>query len=154
MKRIFLAAILLATALFAQVPQVPGLRPPLPRGPLAQAPANMLPDNYQVALTITDKDAQPVEVSVVVASTQFTAALGELGLTFSGSVEIEDSGAIMVNYALGWETPINTGNNIQYKTSSTQGSVRLKLGEEVNIIRAGTRTARISIKKLEAPPAK
>ena len=55
---------------------------------------------------------------------------------------------------LGWETPINTGNAIQYKTSSTQGSVRLKLGEEVNIIRAGTRTARISIKKLETAPVK
>jgi hypothetical protein len=49
--------------------------------------------------------------------------------------------------------PVTVGNTTQIKTSATQGSVRLKLGEEVQIIRAGTRAARLSIKKLEAARA-
>ena len=151
MKHLILAAILFPPLLLAQS------QPPIPIRTLqrvSQTPTDALPNNYQVALTITDKDGQPVELSVVVASTQFTTSLGEQGLTFSGTIVVEDSGSIIISYALGWESPITVGTNTQYKTSATQGSVRLKLGEEVQIIRAATRTARLSIKKLEASKPK
>ena len=153
MKHLIFAAILFPSLLVAQTQQPVPMRPPQPRG--LQVPADALPDNYQVTLIITDKDGQPVEVSVVVASTQFVASLGEQNLNFSGTLSIEEAGGIVVAYQLGWQTPVPAGNNsIQYQTSSTQGSVRLKLGEEVQIIRAGTRTAKISIKKLEASKPK
>lgn len=153
MKIPLLALFLVPSVLFAQVSQQP--IPGLPRRVLAAPTAvETLADNYQVALTITDKDAAPVEVSVVVASSQFSASLGEQGLTFAGTLTVEESGGVVVAYSLGWESPITVGTGVQYKTSSTQGSVRLKLGEEVNIIRAGGRTARLSVKKLETTPVK
>jgi hypothetical protein len=147
MKHIVFASLLLPSLLVAQAPQPIPIRQIQPRAP--QTASDALPDNYQVTLTIADKDGQPIEVSVVVASTQFNASLGEPSLAFSGTISIEESSGIIIAYALAWETPITVGNNTQYKTSSTQGSVRLKLGEEVQIIRAGTRTARLSIKKLD-----
>ena len=149
MKYILFAAILLPSFLLAQTPQPVPIRQPMLPG--SQTPADVLPDNYQVALTMTDKDGQPLEVSVVVASTQFTASLSDPSLTFSGSVTVEDSGSIIIAYSLGWETPIPVGDgkSVQFRPSSTRGSVRLKLGEEIQIIRAGPRIARLSIKKLE-----
>lgn len=151
MKHLLLAAIVLPSVLFAQTAQPIPIRPPAPpMSPGSQIPADALPDNYQVTLTMTDKDGQPIEVSVVVASTRFTASLGDPSLTFSGSVTVDDSGSIMIAYALGWETPIPSGKDtIQFRPSSTQGSVRLKVGEEIQIIRAGSRVARLTIKKLE-----
>ena len=153
MKHILLAAILLPSVLFAQAPQPFPIRQPMPPG--SQTPVDALPDNYQVTLTITDKDGQPLEVSVVVASTRFSASLGDPSLTFSGLVTVEDSGSIIIAYALGWDTPVPAGKDtVQFRSSSTQGSVRLKLGEEIQIIRAGPRVARLSIKKLEATKPK
>jgi hypothetical protein len=148
MKRFLLAALVIPSAILAQPP----FANPRPQGFNSQTPGVALADNYQVTLTLTDKNDPPLEVSVVVASSQFTAVHGEQHLNFNGSVTVEESGAIVVAYSLGWQTPVPAGNgNIQ---SSTQGSVRLKLGEEVQIIRAGTRIARLSIKKLDASKPK
>jgi hypothetical protein len=164
MKHLILASILLPSLLMAQPPQPIPVRPQPQR--FAQAPADALPDNYQVTLNIADKDGQPVEVSVVVASTEFNASMSELNLTFSGNVTVDEAGSILIAYALSWQTQIVTSNNndptpmapgtgnIRYQSSEAQGSVRLKLGEEAQIIRAGTRTARLSIKKLEMTKAK
>jgi hypothetical protein len=153
MKPLILAVLLIPASIFAQAvplsPQ-PGIvnRPPVrPQ----QGSTETLKDNYQIGLTLTDKDAQPVEISVVVASTQFNSTLGEQGLSFSGTVAVEDAGSILVTYYLGWQSEVRVGggNNIQYQPSSAQGSVRLKPGEAVEIIRAGNRAARLVIKKLE-----
>ena len=154
MKHILLAAVLLPVMLRAQVPQ-PVSQRVLPSS--FQPSATNLPDNYQVTLNITDKDGQqPLEVSVVVASSQFSAQLAEQSLSFSGNMSVEESGGITIGYTLGWQTPVtaNNGSSFQYLPSNTLGSVRLKLGEEVQIIKAGTRTARLSVKKLEASKAK
>lgn len=153
MKSILFASLLLPSILFAQSPERVRVAPTIGNMPGFQAPASALPDNYQVTLTVTDKDSPPLEVFVVVASSQFNASLGEQNLAFSGSVTVEDAGSLVIAYSLGWETQITgAGGSIQSRTSSTQGSVRLKLDEEIQIIRAGSRTARLSIKKLE--PAK
>ena len=77
----------------------------------------------------------------------------------SGRIVLDEehaSGArisIILSYAVDWETQIPVANSIQFKASTTQGSVRLKLGGEVQIIRAGTRAAR-PIKKLEVDKPK
>jgi hypothetical protein len=155
MKKLILAAILFPSLLLAQSPS-----PVLVPGPGATVhvtpPSDALPDNYQLTLTITGKDTEPVEVSVTVASPTFLTAVAEQDLTFGGTVAVEESGAIFVTYSLGWQVAIVQPKNPlqQYKSSNVQGSVRLKLGEEVQIIRAGARTARLSIKKLEPPKGK
>ena len=153
MKSLLLAVLILPSILVAQssppvaAPQFPPNQRRLIR---SQAPSDALPDNYQIMLTVTDKDGQPLEISVVVASTQFSATLGEQNLSFSGSFAVEESGSIVVAYVLGWQTAITSnGGNTQYYPSSAQGSVRLTLGEEIQIIRAGPRIAKLSIKKLE-----
>lgn len=111
-----------------------------------------LPDNYQVTLNITDKEGPPLEISVVVASSQFSASLGEQSLGFSGQMKVEEAGGIVMAYTLNWQTPVGGGDKgaVQFIPSNVQGSVRLKLGEEVQIIRAGTRVALLSVKKAAA----
>ena len=168
MKRLILAAILLPSVLLAQTP--PGqpqdqesrdavmakalkTRNAILAAQQPSRPADgTLSDNYQVTLTVTEKDAQPIEVSLVVASPAFGTVLNNPGqtLTFNGTVTVEDSG-ILLAYQLGC-TNSTSPENQQVRASQSSGSVRLKLGEEVQILRAGSRTARLSIKKLE--PAK
>ena len=157
MKLIVLSALLLPAVLMAQaaqtaVPVVRRVNPP--QGSGAQQSFELLPDNYQSTLNITDKEDTPLELSVVVASAQFTAMFGEQSLGFSGHVNVEESGGIMVTYSLDWQTPVGGAGAKQYVPSRMQGSVRLKLGEEVQIIRAGTRSARLSIQKLDAVKVK
>ena len=113
------------------------------------------PDNYLLLLTITDKDAAPTEIELVVASPSFQATVGEHSLTFGGSISMAADDRVIVAYQLGWQVPVSTGKGAtQFVTSSTQGSVRLKLGDEVQVIRAGTKSARLSIRKFETPKAK
>jgi len=83
-----------------------------------------------------------------VATSHFQMALGEPSLMFAGDFSVEKDGRVVVLYTLGWETRVGVGNNVGMRSSSTKGSVRVKLGEEVQIIRAGTRTAKLSVKKL------
>jgi hypothetical protein len=158
MKLILLSALLLPAVLMAQAPQpgAPAMRQRIipPQGSGAQQSSEMLPDNYQITLNITDKDGAPLELSVVVASAQFNAMFGEQSLGFGGYVKVEESGSIMVNYSLDWQTTVGGAGSMQYVPSRMQGSVRLKLGEEVQIIRAGTRSARLSIQKLDAVKGK
>lgn len=149
MKYLLLAVVILPSVLLAQVPQPIQARPTvLPR--VQAAPSEALPDNYQVTLTMNSEGEQPLEVSVVVASTRFEASLGSPALNFSGTVTVEESGKVIIAYLLGWETPVVDGDKVvQFRPASTQGSVRLGVGEEIQIIRAGPRVARLSIKKLE-----
>ena len=149
---ILVAAVLFPSLLFGQtkIPRVinPGFQ-------TAGQQEESLTENYQLNLAVADKDAQPLELSVAVASTRFNAALSEQGLTFSGTITVEESGSFMIAYVLSWQTTVAAeGNNSQIKSTSTQGSVRLKLGDEVTLIRAGTRIARLSMTKLEVGKAK
>ena len=156
MKYLLLAALLLPSVLVAQINQ------PVPNsvsrrvvaGP--QASSGVLADNYEVKLTVTDKEGQPLEVSVVVASPQFGASLGDQNLSFTGSVTVEDTGSLVIAYSVGWETP-SPGAPVglgQPRGTTMQGSIRLNSGEEVQIFRAGPRIARLSLKKLEPAKAK
>jgi hypothetical protein len=152
-----LSALLLPAVLMAQAlqPAVPGgRRVVMPQGSGAQQSSELLPDNYQITLNITDKDGTPLELSVVVASTQFTAMFGEQSLVFGGNVKVEEAGGIVIAYDMDWQTPLRGAGTTQFVSSRMQGSVRLKLGEEVQIIRAGTRSARLSIQKLDAVKGK
>lgn len=125
-----------------------------PGMPMAQT-GEVLTDNYELRLTITDKDAEPLEVTLIVASSQFKAVVTEKNLNFSGTLTVEESGGLLIGYAIGWETPYPAGGgNVQFRTSSMTGSVRLKSGEEVQILRAGTHTTRLSIREVEPAKAK
>jgi hypothetical protein len=156
MKHILLAVILLPSVLIAQsTPRIQSLpmRQIQPGQPLPST--DTLPDNYQITLTITDKDGQPIEISLVAASTRFNASFAEQGLSLEGLLTIEESGSTIVQYSLGWTTPTAAANGIaQVGSSNMTGSVRLKLGEEIQIIRVASRVARLSIKKLESSKAK
>jgi hypothetical protein len=155
MKRFLLTSLLLPLIVSAQI------SPPVPNRVIqrsgSDAPATSLPGNYQITLTITDKDTEPLELSVVVASPRFTATTTEQSVNFQGSINIEEAGTALIEYALGWGTP-QAQPSIQppSRASSTSmtGSVRLKLGEEVTIIKAASRVARLSIKPLGTPSAK
>jgi len=132
---------------------IPNPRPPRPR--TADSSDQELPDNYQLTLTVSDDQGKPLELSVVTASRRFEASLGEEGdLRFAGTLAQGDSDAMLVSYSLGWATEMNQGQRVQSKSSAITGSVRLKMGEEVPIFRAGNRIIRLSIKKLQGTVAK
>src|SRR5690349_6511395 len=132
-------ALLFPALLLAQQPQPnPQLGRELaklnPDHPPQSAPtpdsAQALPENYELSLSIADKDAKPTEVSVVVASSKFNVSPGQPSLRFSGDLKIEDSGIMVVAYQLEWEIPVDMGGRgLQFKPASVHGSVRLKLGE-------------------------
>ena len=114
----------------------------------SQPAEEALKENYQLCLTITDKEKEPVEISIVVASSPFSATYGEENITFSGNVAAIEA-EILISYAIRWEPAGKTLPNGPSSASNAQGSVRLKLGEDVQIVRTGTRVARLSMKKLE-----
>lgn len=182
MKHVLIATVLLLPAmLLAQEPQPSAPQPPPssqaqsvppgirgrrmirtsdegPNGPIKvirqSDQADVLPDNYQLTLTATEKDLPTVEVSVVTASSSFNVTAGDMNLTFGGSVSpAEEPESILIRFELGWAKPM-TGNNGQYVSSNARGSVRLKPGQEIQILRSGDRVVRLSIKKLEPLKAK
>jgi hypothetical protein len=114
-----------------------------------QGTGEPLPDNYQVILTMTDKDGQPQELSLVSETTNFSATLGEQDLTFNGTLAVDENGLIHVRYTLGWETALVNNGSTNYKSTSITGSARLKSGQEMIVFHTGTRTAKLSVKKLE-----
>lgn len=149
------AALLSATVSLAQQ-AAPGFPAPnRVRVPAVEPATEALPANYQIALSVTDKDGGTTEVSTVVASSRFSVSLGEPSLTFVGTLAVAEGGEITMNYTLGWETLIAAPNTpSQFRSSSVQGTVRLKEGEELIILRAGPRTAKVSVAKLPASKAK
>ncbi len=151
------AVLLLPTLLFAQSPPQPGASLPPRIRALApgvpQGPSEGLSDNYQLVLTMTDKDGQPQELALVTANTTFSAALGEQGFSFGGTIVAEDDGSVQVNYTLGWSTESVNNGSSNYKTTSIMSSARLKSGQEMVILHTSTRTAKLMVKKLELPKA-
>lgn len=116
----------------------------------------VLTENLQVLLTLSDKDAPPVEISVVTAGTYFTASVADLGLNFTGTIGLDEAGTFSLAYSLAWEPAMQqvAGGPPQTKLTSTTGNILLKTGEEAQIFRAGNRTARLVLKKPETPAAK
>ncbi len=161
MKFIILILFSFGATLCAQQPiSLPSPLQPatFPHSYLRQGPQgvpDVFPDNYALLLTITDKNAASTEIELVVSSPYFQAALGEHNLNFSGSISIADAESAIVTFQLGWQTPVSAGKDpTQLVASNMQGSVRLKMGDEVPVFRAGSKTARLSIRKLEMPKAK
>jgi hypothetical protein len=140
-KCLLLAVFLVPSVLLAQ--SFPGIPPDMP-----QAQFCALPDNYEVTLTLTEKDRDPVEISIVIASTQFSASVESESLTFAGTLRLEPGSEVALGYQLAWQPP-SVGNSSN-SPESVQACVRLKLGQQVQIFRAGARTAKVSIQKLVA----
>ena len=158
MKRILFSLCFVPSLLSAQSPP-PAAVARLPRPILVSEnsvpQSEALPDNYQLTLTLGDDHGQVVDLTLVVASKQFRATLGDQGnLTFAGTLSPDDSGGMLIAYTLEWQNAIERGNSTEYRSSSTGGSVRLQMGKEVPILRVGNRTARLSIKKFQEPVAK
>src|SRR6187551_2402050 len=116
MKYLILVAAILFPSLVLGQAKIPRVIRSIQQ-PQGQAQEETLPENYQLNLAVADKDAQPLELSVAVASTRFNAALSEQGVTFSGTITVEESGSFMIAYVLGWQTTVAAeGNNSPIKT--------------------------------------
>jgi len=148
-----------------QLPQPPGQRP-IARVQVGGAPVNeaTLAENYVLGLTVSDQDqtaaatTTTTEFSLVVASQDFKTTFLDAksaAITFSGTVDPgEDGTTVLVRYAIASEVPVAAGqNSVQYKATAAQASVRLRLGEPVLILKAGTRSLRLSIARLAEGPA-
>ena len=124
-----------------------------------QAVSENLDGNYQVNLTFSDKDGTSMEISVVTALRTFSTSLGEYPLTLAGTLSVQADGTVLCAYTMQWAHPAAEGNAAgaipgmvsQSKNSTVQGSARVTPGKDVEIFRAGTRSAKLSVKKLDAP---
>jgi hypothetical protein len=158
MKPLILTLCLISTFAAAQVParRVPVAEPPPIQG-------DTLPENYVLKLVVHDKEQQITELSVVVASSQVRADALDPVMTISGTLVVLEDGVLLFRYALGTEVavptqitaassssdrPVVTNQSIQYKSSSVQASVRLRLGEPVQILKSGTRTYQLTVSRL------
>jgi len=153
MKYLLFVSLFLFSALIAQESQS-GKAPQKSTANL-RSTDETLPKNYEVTLNFVDEDGQPIEVAFIVASKQFNVTLGEQNLSFSGTVNVEDSENIVVAYVLEWKTAISASNgDAQLVSSAAKNSVHVKLGEEIQIVRVGSRIARLSIKEQNASKAR
>ena len=107
---------------------------------------------------MTDKEQKESELSLVVASADFKTDFPDAQSnirTFVGTLTPEDGDAVSIRYALGGQIAVSDSHsNVEYKTVTTQATVRLKLGEPVQILKSDARTCTLSVSRLSGHPAK
>jgi hypothetical protein len=159
MKTLIIALCLTSTIVFAQIPAP--LRPSSQQG--ANAAGEVLPENYLLTLTVSDKDQLVTELSLVVASADFKAEVADPVITFTGTLTPDDKEGILMSYGLGTQVavpsqvlttqppsgaPVTTSSSIQYRSSSVQATVKVRVGEPLNILKSGTRSYKLTISRL------
>ncbi len=154
MKTFILVLCALCTVATAQQSLSP-VRPRVQPGSTESAP---LAENFIVSLTISDKEQVVTEMALVVATADFAISFPDVKLVmthFTGTLVPEESGSVLIRYTIASEIPVPAGQNqVQYKTTSMQASVRLRPGEPIQILKSDTRSCRLSVERLAAPPAK
>jgi hypothetical protein len=153
MKTIVLALLILSTTVRAD--------PPPPERPRVRALPNSqfgdsgqsLSENYIVSLTITDKEQVISELSLVVATAEFSTTFPDARAniaTFLGTLSLEEGGDVLLRYTLNAEiaAPAPNQEPVQSRTLQTRASVRLHFGEAVQIFKCGDRGCRLSISRL------
>ena len=162
MKTLLLIISLFPILGFAQANQ-PTIPVPQRRSLVQGESAQSLPDNYRITLTVTDKDKQSNELSLVVASPEFAAETIEPSMAFSGTITPEEGGSVLIRYSLAATAAIPcqtmtsispsgkpvTSTSIQYKTSNAHATARLQIGEPLQILKSGGCVYLLSISRLE-----
>jgi len=109
-------------------------------------------ENYVVSLTMTNKEKKTTEMSLVVASAEFSTSFPDSQsnvTSFHGTLTPEDGGTISIKYILTGEIAVSVSpGSVQYKSIATQTTVRLKLGDPVQILKSGTQTCTLSVSRL------
>ena len=157
MKTTLLALFAFCTLAAAQQPGMPlqiPRRPPVP----GSAEPVALAENYILSLTISDKEQVVTEMALVVATADFAISFPDpksVMTNFTGTLTQEENGSVLIRYTIASEIPVSVGQNqVQFKSTSMQASVRLRPGEPVQILKADTRSCRLSIERLVAPATK
>lgn len=154
MTRQLLAISLLSASFLQAEPPTRLLQPQ----PLLEKAGTKTPlqENHQITLAFTARDGSPLELSFTTGVPFFTARLEEHGINFSGTLESVSGNTAILGYTLTWETPVTLERpaigpvtNVIYKKSSLEGSVRLELGKELVLFRAGKQSAHVSVLRLE-----
>jgi hypothetical protein len=159
MKTWIAALCLISTAAFAQnaeTPVAPPRRLPVPMvSASAENGAEFLPDNYLVRLVVAEKDQEKTELSVVVATTtQFNASAVDTTLSFIGMLVPQENGVINVRYTLNIQVPVTEGSSNSFRSSACSSSVRMRLGETVQIFKSGAMSYKLTVSKLAADKEK
>ena len=120
-----------------------------------------LPENYVLTLTVSSAEQATMELSLNVASTSFKTDFPDSRFTvgtFAGTLIPEEGGTILIRYMLVRQIAVSTpgthDSTVQYKNVSTQASVRLRPGESVQLLKAGTEMGTLSIARLSEQQAK
>lgn len=146
MKPLLATLFLVSTFAVAQTPEPP--RPVILR-PVSQIPnetGDPLPQNYFLRLIVNDKDQQIEELSLVFSSTEMNAKNSDL--TFRGTFAPEENGTMLVRFRLiaGARIAGTNGSTERIEaTGEAQTSVRVRIGEPIEIMRNGTKTYRLII---------
>ena len=126
--------------------------PPVPIStPEPGGGGKVLPENLQLKLIVTEKEQQIGEISCVVATTQFSTNAADPLIGFSGTIVPEEGGTFLVRYVL--SQLFVTENRGSSNTTST-ASVRLQLGEPIQILKLGNYTYQLTVSRLAEAPKK
>ncbi len=121
-------------------------------------PVESVFENYVVTLTLTDKEQKTSELSLVVASADFKTDFPDTQSninSFVGTLTPEEGDTVSIRYTLGGQLAVSVSpGNVQYRTIATQTTVRLKLGEPVQILKSDARTCTLRISRLSDQQAK
>lgn len=143
-----------------QRPYTPGM--PMMPGINSSSQVEVLPFSCEITLTITDDKAQgaaPAEIGIVTSSSRFTSTSSADSVFFSGLLTQEDGGTLLLAYNLDWAPPAQPlppppgagqqpVQTVQRQSNTSETVVRLTPGEEVTLLRVGSQTARLVLKKL------
>ncbi len=101
-------------------------------------PAQVLPENYTLTVTVKEKERLLGDLSVVSGAREFSAVClqrNSTQLQFKGSLQPEEDGSVVVSYVLETQLQISAvGEAGQNQTMNANGSVRLRLGETVPVL--------------------
>ena len=152
MKHALLTFFALAAVTLAQAPQtsLPSVPPPAPDvrrtrviNPSGSQSSVDLPENYILTLTVAVKDKPASEISLVVASTNFTVSVPLMN--FQGTISAGEDGSFLVQYSLNIS---NIDASAQHQMVATAAAVRLRVDEPVQIYKSEERSYKMALTRL------
>jgi hypothetical protein len=149
MKPLIAILCLISTVAFAQNP--PTIARPLNMvlPPNEKAPGEALPENYLLTLVVSEKDQVLTELSIVLATTDFNVAVADPVINFSGILTSDDKEGMLVRYTLNTQVAISEKEVAKYfRNGSVQASVKVRVGEPLQIFKSGTQTYKLTISRL------
>ena len=149
MKPLVLILLLISPMALAQMPG----QPILPGQQPVNNTGDPLSENYQLTLTVSDKEKQVANLSLAVGSTTFQATSADPTINFSGSFKPQKNGTLLVQYFLSASIEVTryqqNGSSTSFAQGGSSGTIRLQLDKPITILKDGSRSYILTVSQTE-----